>query len=178
MKSKELSNGKTLIIRSANKEDAALILNYIHTIATESDNLTFGAGEFSMTVEEEEQFIKSVSLKQNALLLVAEVDGEIVGNLNFSGGHRKRIEHTGEFGVSVCKRYWGLGIGRSLIEYMIDWAKESGIIRKINLRVRADNESALGLYKKLGFEMEGKISREFQIDGEFYDAFHMGLCID
>lgn len=107
-----------------------------------------------------------------------KADHKIVGCLNFSGGARQRTAHTGELGVSVLKEYWGCGIGRELIQYLIDWSKETGIIRKINLRVRTDNARGINLYKHLGFLEEGVKSRDFLINGKFYDSLIMGLKVD
>lgn len=173
-----LKNGKPFIIRKPNISDARVILEYINAISRESDFLTFGEGEFNKTVEQEEKIIENTLKQNNALFILAEVDGEIAGMLNFSGGHRLRITHTGEFGVSVLKEYWGQGIGSSLIKYLIKWCKETGIIRKINLRVRSDNSSAISVYKKLGFKEEGLITRDFLINSIFYDSIAMGLFID
>lgn len=50
---------------------------------------------------------------------IAEINEKIVGCLNFSGGPRQRIAHVGEFAVSVLKEYWGNGIGKELIKYLI-----------------------------------------------------------
>lgn len=172
-----LKNGKILTIREANKSDAGKIITYINTIAGESDFLTFGIGEFHMTVEMEEEMIDKISKQRNALFIVAEVEGEIVGNLSFSGGARPRVEHTGEFGVSVLKEYWGMGIGKNLVECLIQWSKETSIIRKINLRVREDHIRGINLYQWLGFVVEGRKTREFYVDGKFYDAILMGLQI-
>lgn len=58
------------------------------------------------------------------------------------------------------------------------FAYATRIIRKINLRVRSDNHSAISLYKKSGFVSEGTITREFFINGKFFDAIHMGLEIE
>jgi RimJ/RimL family protein N-acetyltransferase len=169
---------KKVIIREADKKDAKELIEYLNVIGGESDFLTFGTGEFNKSVEQEQDFIENVLENENALFIIAEVNGKIVGNLNFSGGPRKRTEHSGEFGVSVLKEYWGVGIGKELIEYLINWSKDSGIIRKINLRVRTDNTKGIHLYKKLGFLEEGIIKRDFLINGEFYDSLHMGLLID
>jgi len=78
----------------------------------------------------------------------------------------------------VLRKYWGLGIGTNLVETLIEWAKSSGIIKKINLRVRTDNTRAIRTYKRLGFAQEGVITREFFVYGQFYDAFFMGFKID
>lgn len=177
MKQVMLDN-KIVTIREAIKEDAKALIEYLNVIGGESDYLTFGEGELSISLEEEEKIIENVSKKDNALFIVAEINGKIVGNLTFSGGNRKRIAHVGEFGISVLKEYWGIGIGQELIKYLIDWSKNSGVIRKINLRVRSDNTRAIMLYKKMGFEEEGIRRRDFLLDGEFYDAICMGLLID
>lgn len=113
-----------------------------------------------------------------SLAIIAEVKGKVVGNLNFSGGPRERTSHVGEFGVSVLKEYWGNGTGEELIEYLINWSKGTGIIRKINLRVRNDNTRGIHLYRKLGFIEEGIIRRDFLVNREFYDCLQMGLLID
>jgi RimJ/RimL family protein N-acetyltransferase len=178
MKRLLLKNGDTVTVRKAGKSDAKAMLEYINTISSESHFLTFGEGEFNMTIEQEENFIDNISKQNNALLLVAEVQGRIVGNLNFSGGARPRIAHTGEFGVSVLKEFWGQGIGTELIKFLIEFSKQSGTVRKLNLRVRSDNHSAIHVYKKLGFIEEGVITREFLIRGSFYDSILMGLNID
>ena len=176
---KELNSkyGK-IIIRKAVKPDAKELIEYLNIIGGESDFLTFGAGQFERTIEQEEEFLLSTSKKKNALFIIAEIDGRIVGNLNFSAGLRERTAHTGEFGISVLKQYWGNGIGEELLKYLINWCKVSGIIRKINLRVRTDNTVGISLYKKLGFQEQGLIKRDFLIDGKFYDSLSMGLQID
>ena len=82
----------------------------MNIIGGESDFLTFGKDEYNRTVEDEEEFIVNALNKENALFIIAEIDGKVVGNLNFSGGPRERISHVGEFGVSVLKECWGNGV--------------------------------------------------------------------
>ncbi|MBV7276560.1 GNAT family N-acetyltransferase [Clostridiaceae bacterium UIB06] len=171
-------NKEKITIRKAKESDAEVLIEYLNIIGGQSNDLTFGEGEFGRTVEAEREFIKNALEKNNALFIIAEVDGKVVGNLNFSGGPRKRIAHVGEFGVSVLKEYWGNRIGEELIRYLIDWSKNSKIIKKINLRVRTENKRGIGLYKKLGFLEEGVLKRDYLIDGEFYDSLLMGLLID
>lgn len=173
-----LKDGRKYTIRRTTEADAGLMIEYVYKIGSESDNLTFGKGELDITLDQEEEFLKSFANKANSLHIIAELDGTIIGSLNFTGGGRPRIAHTGEFGVSVLKEYWGQGVGTNLVEYLIKWSKETGIIRKINLRVRTDNFPAIQVYKKLGFHEEGIITREFMIDGKFFDLISMGLKID
>lgn len=165
-------------IRIVKKSDSKELVEYTNKVSGESNFLTFGEGEFNTTIEEEDSFIDSILKQGNALFIIAEVEGKIVGTLNFGGGRRLRTAHAGEFGVSVLKEYWGQGIGTELIKYLIDWCKKSGVIRKVNLRVRSDNNSAIHVYKKLGFNDEGVITRDFLINDKFYDSIFMGLIID
>ncbi|MGE5678708.1 MAG: GNAT family N-acetyltransferase [Pseudomonadota bacterium] len=178
MKTLKLKNGETIEIRRAVKEDGKALLEYVECISGESDNLTFGPGEFKATVEQEESFLEHMSGQDNAIYLIAHNGKKVIGGLNFSGGPRPRKAHTGEFGISVLKEYWGNGLGTELIKCLLEWCREGKTIRKINLRVRTDNYNAIHVYKKLGFVEEGTITREFLINGSFYDTLAMGQCID
>jgi len=111
-------------------------------------------------------------------MIIALVGDRVIGSLHFTGGARARIHHTGEFGVSVFKDYWGQGIGTAMVQELIHWSKDSKVIRKLNLRVRSDNDRAIRVYEKLGFVQEGLITREFFISEQFYDCICMGLNAD
>lgn len=175
MKKILLKNNNELIIRKSTKEDAEKLINYIQEISQESDFLTFGAGEFNISVEEEEKILENILSSKNNLNIIALIDNNIVGNLTFRGGHRPRIMHTGEFGISVSKKHWGFGIGIALVKYLIAWAQDGNIIKKINLRVREDNKRAMKLYKKLGFKKEGMITRDLYLNEKYYSSIQMGL---
>jgi RimJ/RimL family protein N-acetyltransferase len=171
-------NDEKLIIRKANKADAKALIEYLNIIGGESDFLTFRMGQFEKNIDQEEELIEDTLKKENSLLIVAEVNKKVVGCLNFSGGSRLRTAHIGEFGVTVLKEYWGIGIGKELIQYLIRWSKNTGMIRKINLEVRTDNTRGIHLYKEIGFCEEGVIKRAFLINGEFFDSLLMGLLIN
>jgi RimJ/RimL family protein N-acetyltransferase len=175
---RNLKDGRTCIIRNAIPKDASGLIDYLNTIAAESDNLTFGLGEWDVTIEAETEFIESAMKSDNQYFVIAELEGLIIANLNFTAGTRPRLEHFGEFGVSVLKEYWGNGIAFELIDGLIQWAKNSKKITKINLQVREDNERAIKLYKKFGFEIEGLVTRTFFIEGEYYNSYQMGKLID
>ena len=173
-----LKNNLTLTLRHAEPDDAEQLVNYLHQVSGESENITFGPGEFDKSEEEERTFLQQNALQPTSLYLIAEIEGEIVGTLTFSTGKRQRIRHMGEFGTTVLRKYWNAGIGGHMLAYLISWAKQTGIVRKINLRVRVDNLPAIHLYEKYGFIHEGHITREFYLHGQFVDAYIMGLQID
>lgn len=167
-----------ILIREALPEDAAKLIEYVDMVAGETDNLTFGTGEFGLSIEDEEKYLEVSKNTQNAVYFIALENDKIVGALSFSAGKRARISHRGEFGISVSKEYWGRGIGRSLINELIAWARNSSIIRMINLEVRADNDRAIILYKSCGFTIDGVVKRGMQVNGIFIDLYLMGLEID
>ncbi|QUH19493.1 GNAT family N-acetyltransferase [Alkaliphilus sp. B6464] len=178
MKKVILKNGKELVIRKAIIQDVEKIIQYKIIVGGESDYLTFGEDEVVINIDNEKLSIESINKRNNSILAVALIDGEIVGSIVFRGGERSRVRHVGEMGVTVRKSYWGLGIGSILLDFLIKWAKETDTVKKINLRVRVDNEGAIKLYKKYGFKKEGILTRDFYIDGRFYDSMNMGLIID
>jgi RimJ/RimL family protein N-acetyltransferase len=159
-------------------DDGILMIDYLNSVASESDNLTFGSGDIEFTLDKQTSFLTSVLSCELNYYAVAKIDGIIIGNINFSAGLNPRIKHAGEFGISVLKKYWGNGIANELLTSLINWAKSTKCIGKINLQVREDNENAIKLYKKHGFEIEGLITRTFRIDGKYYNSYHMGKFID
>ncbi|HBN94999.1 MAG TPA: N-acetyltransferase [Firmicutes bacterium] len=173
-----IKSGEELGIREALVQDAADLLRYVDAISQESDNLTFGPGEFGITLAQEEEYLAAQQRRSNAIYLLGLIDGEIVASLSFAGGARRRIKHAGEFGMSVLKEHWNRGIGTMMLSAFLDWCRCKEEIRKVNLRVRVDNDAAIHLYENVGFKREGRISREFQIEGQFFDTLCMGLEID
>ena len=172
-----LKDGRVLVIREAAVEDARAVLDYIKGISGESDYLSFGPGEFELSVPEEEEYLRKCRDSDNHLYLLGLIDDMVVSTLTFSAGRRPRVRHSGEFGMSVRKRCWGFGIGSLMLDTLIDWAKDTGIIKKINLRVRTDNQRAIQLYEGKGFVREGTIRMEMFLDGKYYDHHWMGLVL-
>ena len=177
-KSFQLKNGETIIIREPQAADAERIVAFIKAVGDESKFLTFAGEDFKTTPEEERKILKDHHEASNQLYIIAELDGEIVGQLNVIANQKPRMKHQGEFGISVRKAHWGKGIANCIMHSMVDWAKSTQIIRKINLLARADNKKAIRMYEKFGFEHEGINRRDLFIDGQFYDAVYMGLLID
>lgn len=69
-------------------------------------------------------------------------------------------------------------IGKEFIKYLINWAQENKFVNKISLRVRADNQSAIHVYKKLGFQEERFLKAEMMCTGILYDLIYMGFMVN
>ncbi len=170
-------DGRTLLIREAQGRDASALLEYLALISQETDFLTFGSGEFRLTQKEEFDYLEKCRAAENCLYLLALLEGAVIGTLTFEAGTRPRIQHAGEFGISVLRKYWGISVASSLIDSLLEWSIDGNIIRKINLRVRADNHHAITLYKQKGFVVEGILKNEIFINDTYYDNLWMGLEI-
>ena len=172
-----LKNGQEITIRKAKKEDAQAIINYCNVVGGESDNLLFGENEFGITLKQQEQFIEGMADSKTSGLFMALIDGEIAALAHFSSPTRQRAAHTSEIGISVRKKYWGLGIATAVLESVINFAKASGQIEIIGLSVRADNLAAQGLYKKKGFVEIGRYPKFTKIKDKYYDNILMNLYL-
>jgi len=179
MKTITLKNGERVLIREAKKEDAGPLLGFLDKVCGETDNLTFGPGEMSLTVEQEESFLESIAKKEGSIFLVAVMgENELVGTTHFMAGAMPRTKHAGEFGISILKAHWAKGLGAAMMDVLFEWIRSQKTIRKANLKVRADNLNAIHLYEKFGFVHEGRITREYYIKDEYHDVLCMGLHID
>ncbi len=162
-----------LFIQSAQAFDSEELVTLIRTVNAESDFLARGTDEFHMTVEDERRFIEDKQNNPKELFLIARLNGHLVGTLGFSSSPMVRYSHKGSFGISILKDYWGLGIGKKLIETMIEWADANGII-KTTLEVDTQNNRAIHLYKALGFKEEGFLRMDRCMENkEFRDSLVM-----
>ena len=172
------AHGNQIEIRPAVPDDAAAVLAYLKVVGGESDNLTFGPEGPGLSESEEREYLARAASSDNALVLLALCEGVIVGALSFEGGVRARTRHTGELGISVTRPFTGQGIGGTLLLALIAWAEEGGVVRKLNLRTRVDNLGAIRLYERLGWVVEGRITRDQGIGGVFTDTLLMGRPVD
>jgi len=179
MEEKELTlrTGLRLTIREAWRSDAAALLEYLAVVSAETDYLTFGPREFTLSVAEEALYLEQCQQAPNSIYLLAETEGRLIGTLTFTGGGRVRTRHAGEFGISVRKEYWSQGVASALLDVLVEWALEGQIIRKLNLRVRVDNHRAIRLYERKGYVTEGTIQKELYVNGEYYDLLWMGMVV-
>ena len=168
---------KMIEIRKATALDAENILEYCKIIGGESDNLTFGSEGVNFTVAQEKEYLESVLHSDKQLYLVAVCDNEIVGTANFSSYGKPRLAHRGEISIAIKKSMWGNHIGSRFMEEILSFAKNTAKVEIISLEVRSDNERAIALYKKFGFETLGTFDGFMRINGEDVSCDIMRLCL-
>ena len=169
-----LQDGKEVVIRSADPEDAASMLQYMKIMLGETPFLLRTPEEFDYTPEEEARILAGRKNDPRSLMLLAETEGQIIASADVcSHGARSRIRHRGELGISVRKDYWGQGIGSALMERLISFAEQSGF-EQIELTVAAKNQRAQRLYRKYGFTVYGTRPHGLKYpDGSYDDDYLM-----
>lgn len=173
-----LKDGSIVVIRSVRESDAEAFLNLGRSIMAEQIYSLTQPEELTLSVDQERAWLKSNIEDSCHLIICAEVNNQIVGQLDFSNGHRKRNAHTGEFGMGVHKEFRGRGIGSLLVSAMIKWAKNNPAIEKVNLCVRRTNDRAIATYKKLGFVIEGVRTKDLKYpDNVYVDTVLMGIHV-
>ena len=174
----QLKDGQIAIVRSAMESDAEQYLHLDKSIMSEEIFTLTQVSEMQSTIDQEREWIKSHIDNENHLILIVEKDGKLIGQLDFSNGHRQRIEHTGEFGMGVHKDFSGQGVGKVLLEELITWAMAHHTIEKINLCVHHTNVRAISMYQKCGFEKEGVRTKDLKYGNDQYvDTVLMGLWV-
>ena len=156
-----LKNGREALLRNGEFADGeAVFVNFNETHA-ETDYLLSYPDENSYDAQQEAEFLKEKTESPNEIEIVAVVDGVVAGTAGIEAvGAKYKLKHRAELGIAILKEYWGLGIGKALMEACIECAKDAGYTQ-LELNVVAENERAVALYRKMGFVEYGRNPRGF-----------------
>jgi hypothetical protein len=162
-------DGRTFVTRNAREGDADALLRNINSVGAE--------GEFILTerlthnLRQEREWIRGFD-NESTVLYVAEVGGVVVGQVDVRIAAFAKARHVANVGIAIIKPYRGIGIGRALMERALAWMIERGV-EKATLEVFSTNERAIGLYRQLGFEVEGVRKRHYKVRGAYVDDVMM-----
>ena len=157
-----LKDGRTCILRNGTEKDGQAALDNFILAHGQTDNLLTYPDESDITAEQEAQFLKRKTESACEVEILAEVDGNVAGLAGIeSMGNKDKIRHRADFGISIDRAYWGLGIGRALTDACIECAKKAGY-EQVELNVVAENTRAIEMYEKAGFVEFGRNPRGFK----------------
>lgn len=169
----KLKNGKKITIRTALAKDASQVVKLMKGVIKEGPFTLYESDEYRSTAKSEAKRIKRFKDAPGKIYLVAEMRNEIAGFISFDNWDTRRTAHTGLFSIFLKKKFRGTGIGRLLINSMLNWGKHNPVNKKISLAVFSTNKNAIALYKKLGFRREGCCPRDMIINGKYVDSILM-----
>jgi len=168
-----LRDGRAALVRRVEPRDAEAIIEHVNEVAAEK--IYIMTEQLEKTVAEEDDFLRTLDARKT-LYLVAIVGGQLVATADIHRGKFEKNAHTASLGIAVRKAARGQGLGKVIMEDMLRWAKSEGV-RKVTLGVFATNESAIALYRELGFTEEGRLRGEVVLSGQPVDELLMALWL-
>lgn len=167
-------SGKIISFRYPTINDAEILMNYINKISAEKSFILF-QGE-QQTLEEETKWLKDKLEKINkneCVFITAFIGNKLIASSEITLQSKVK-NHIGVFGITVAKKYRGEGIGKILMELVIEESIEKiKDLKIIDLEVFANNLIAQNLYKKMGFIEYGRLPDGLKRRGKFVDAILM-----
>ena len=164
-----LPRGAACILRSPGPADSAAMLEYLRLTSGETPYMVRFPDEVTNTEEEEVAFLENLLLSPDAGMIAAWQDGELMGNCGINpAGIQRKLHHRASFGIAIKKRFWGLGVGGTLLDEAIRTAASLGY-EQLELEVFAGNSRAQQLYVSRGFTENGRKPHAFRLAENNYD---------
>ena len=112
--------------------------------------------------------------QNDGLPLLAIDNGEVIASGGIHGlGTRIRRRHVAGLGICVAAQRQKQGVGSEMMRRLLDWSDNWAGYLRIELNVYTDNERAIALYRRFGFEMEGTHRGHALRDGVYVDTHTM-----
>ena len=159
------------LIRSAEPADAGALVRLAESVGAEAGGWLIAEGGWR-SVAEERRYLKAIRRHNYAAVLVAELDGRIVGRLSIGRESHPASEHVADVGLMVAEGYRRRGVGRALMEGAEAWARAVGAL-KMELHVFPHNKAALALYDQIGYRRVGTRHGHFRRSDGYADAILM-----
>jgi ribosomal protein S18 acetylase RimI-like enzyme len=116
-------------------------------------------------------------MERGVIRLIALDESKVVGWCHIRPDRWEGFTHAGWLGMGVLKEYRGQGIGSALLYQSLEEARNRGLER-VELSVFASNLTAIRLYEKFKFEVEGRKKKARKLDGGYDDIIVMALIFD
>ena len=160
-------------IRPYQTEDTQAILDIINYNILHSTALY----DYTIRSYEQQKNILEEKINKNFPVLVAELDGNIVGfgmysEFRFREAYKFTVEHS----VYVNKDFHGKGVGKVLMQELIALARKQKLHTMIAV-IDAENQSSVEFHEKFGFKTVGIIKESgFKFD-RWLDSVFMQLIL-
>ncbi len=167
-----------IVIRPAAPSDGAALMTAAARIDAETEFLGVPGQPHPWAERPEAELRSLIENRRGIVLLAVAPDGAIVGYLSAFAGNFTRVR--GNIFIAVVglrEAFRGQGIGTRLFEAIESWARERRAWR-LELRVSSLNERGQALYRKRGFEIEGRIRSGVFRRGAWTDDFWMAKPLE
>ncbi len=168
-------NGKKVKFRPEQPDDTEMLWKMFSTLSKESASNLLPP----FTRERVESWTSNINYNEVlAIVAVIEERNEqrIIGDASLKFNPQEVLKHKAELGITVHDNYQNMGIGTALLNHLIDIARMKKL-SKVWLQVSTDNDRAICMYKKAGFEIEGKLCKESYVNGKYRNEYRMALFL-
>lgn len=165
----------TIRLRGWQEADLPVLAEMRNDTALQAQLLARARGSNAAQVR---QWLLDRSTDAHGLLLViaSRDDDTALGYLQFS--EMGNADRRAELGICLHARAQGRGAGRDALGAVMPYLRDVWAVRKVSLRVRADNPRAIACYARVGFERCGLWREHVFIDGGFRDVVLMELFLE
>jgi len=165
-----LKDGRRVTIRTYKPGDNEGLVSMYAGLSQESLR-------WSMPPYNRERIERMTSDLENRIIVLAFHSQKVVGHLQISLATNARFRGTGDLFIYLHQDFQNAGLGASLMNEGIAIARARRVHR-VELTVVADNQRAIRLYEKVGFQREG-VKRENYLaeDGKYHDEVEMGILL-
>jgi len=161
--------GKNVVLRHPKTSDAKELMNLINSLVEERAEIAKTA---KVTLREEKRWLAdalSSIRKKEKIMIIAEVDGVLVGSCEVTQDSYDVSRHVGTLGIGLRKEARGLGIGKKLVQLCLCESKKTLGLKLVKLYVFDTNKIGKSFYKKIGFKETGRIPRGVIQNGKYKD---------
>ena len=130
----------------------------------------------SENLQKNENFLRNLDANSHEFVaVIADEAGaeKVIGMAGLTVHANPRQRHSAGIGLMVHTGYQGRGVGKKLLETLLDVADNWLMLVRVELGVYTDNERAIGLYEKFGFEPEGLKRKSAVRNGRYVDELMM-----
>ena len=155
-------------IRSYQTQDTQAILEVINYNILNSTALY----DYNIRSYEQQKAILDDKISKGFPVIVAEINGEVVGfgmysEFRFREAYKFTVEHS----VYVNQKYHGKGIGKIILQELIDLARKQNLHTMIAV-IDAENQSSVDFHEKFGFKTVGIIKESgYKFDRWLHSVF-------
>ena len=172
-----LKDGREAWFRSPEETDAVELTEYLVKRAKETENMLHDPDECG-SPEETAAMILQINTSPEDVMILCELEGHIVGSCEMVRQTLRKTFHRASLSIGNLQAFWGLGIGTIMFQELIRIARERGV-GQLELNVFEGNERAIGLYKKLGFEVVAERPNCIHLkNGKRLKAYTMFLSLE
>lgn len=166
--------GEKVYLRPLRKEDIGE--KYLAWINDPKTSRYLESGTFPQNKGDLEEFFETVTEStDNVIFAISDKnENKHIGNVKI--GPIDWVNRSAEFGLLIGdKTFWGRGIGEEVTRMVVEYAFNDINLRRVELGVFEEHESAKRVYEKVGFEVEGCFRGALFHEGEYKDHIWMSI---